>query len=74
MKPYMIVEGRNQTMEAFEQKVSKALELGYSLAGDLISHTVSSSEVKFFQPLILSEEEEEDEDDFEEEYEDEEAI
>lgn len=75
MKPYMIIEGSSQTIESFEQKVTAALEMGYSLAGDLISHSVSPSEVKFFQALILAEEEdEEDEEEYEEEYEDEDAM
>jgi hypothetical protein len=73
MKPYMLIEGSNQTIDAFEQKVAAALEMGYSLAGDLLSHTTSSTEIKFFQPVILAEEEE-DEEEYDEEYEDEDAI
>ncbi len=75
MKPYMLIEGSNQTIDAFEQKVAAALEMGYSLAGDLISYAASSSEIKFYQPVILAEEEEdEDEYEEEEEYEDEDAM
>lgn len=74
MKPYMLIEGSSQTMDAFEQKVAAALEMGYSLAGDLISHAVSPSEIKFYQSVILAEEEEEDEEEYDEEYEDEDAI
>lgn len=72
MKPYMIVEGSNQKMDAFEKKVTDALESGYTLAGELIAQP-HGSEIKFYQPLILSEDEEweEDEDEDEEEDEDE---
>lgn len=69
MKPYMLIEGTNQAIEAFEQKVATALEAGYSLAGELVTHSASPSEVKFFQSVILLEDEEEEED---EDYEDEE--
>jgi len=71
MKPYMIVEGNSQSIEQFEKKVASALELGYSLAGELVAQS-HSNEMKFYQPLILSEDEEEEEwDEDEEEEEDE---
>lgn len=70
MKSYMIIEGSSQAIELFEQKVAGALEEGYSLAGDLIVKS-QGSEIKFYQPVILSdidedewdEDEDEDEDD-----------
>jgi hypothetical protein len=62
MKPYMLIEGSNLSIESFEQKITAALEMGYSFAGDLISHPVSSNELKFYQPVILIEDEEEYED------------
>ncbi len=65
MKPYMIIQGNSQALEAFEQKVTEALELGYSLAGELIAHS-ASSEVKFYQPVIFAEDLEEEEWDEEE--------
>lgn len=74
MKPYMLIEGSSQTIEGFEQKVTAALEMGYSLAGDLITHAVSPSEIKFFQAVILEEDEDDSEEEYEDEYEDEDAL
>lgn len=71
MKPYMLIEGSNQAVEAFEKKIADALDLGYGLAGELVTHTASPNEIKFFQSVLLSEEEEEDEDFDDEEEEDE---
>lgn len=71
MKPYMVIEGTSSALEAFEKKVSGALEAGYSLAGELAT-CVHGSEVKFYQPVFLLEEDEDwdDEEDEEEEEED----
>lgn len=66
MKPYMIIEGNNHSIELFEQKVADALELGYTLAGELIAQP-HSAEIKFFQPLIMDESDDEWEDDEDEE-------
>jgi hypothetical protein len=67
MKPYMIIEGSSQSIEGFEQKVANALELGYSLAGELIVQP-AGTEMKFYQPVIIEEEIEEwDEDEEEDE-------
>ncbi len=67
MKPYMIIEGSSQSIESFEQKVANALELGYSLAGELVAQP-HSAEMKFYQPVIMEEEQEEwDEDEEEDE-------
>lgn len=65
MKPYMLIQGSSQAIEAFEQKVAAALEQGYSLAGEMVTHPLPS-EVKFYQPVMLEEEDYED-DDYEEE-------
>jgi hypothetical protein len=70
MKPYMVIEGNNLSLETFEKKVADALELGYSLAGELIAHP-QGTEVRFYQPLILAEDSDEDWDDEEEDEEDE---
>lgn len=71
MKPYKIIEGSSSAIEAFEQKVASALEMGYTLAGELATHAASSGEVKFYQPVILEEDEDFDEEDESEEDEDE---
>lgn len=61
MKPYMVIEGSNQFLEHFEKKVADALELGYSLAGELVTQ-LHGTEVKFFQPVMLVEDSDDDED------------
>lgn len=72
MKPYMIIEGNSQSIDNFEQKVADALEMGYSLAGELVTHPASPNEIKFYQTVILAaddeyeDDEEEDEEDVEE--------
>jgi hypothetical protein len=73
MKSYMIIEGSSQAMELFEKKVADALEEGYSLAGELIVKS-QASDMKFYQPVILSgmDEEEWDEDEDEDEEDDDE--
>lgn len=74
MKPYMLIEGSNLSIESFEHKVAAAIEMGYSFAGDLVSHPVSSNELKFYQPVILIEDEEDDEEDYEEEGDDQDEV
>lgn len=71
MKPYMVIEGSNQTIDAFEQKVAAALEMGYCLAGELVTQSLSSNEVKLYQTVLLNDEEDEDDEDFDDEEEDE---
>ena len=66
MKPYMILEGNHLGLEAFEKKIADALEAGYSLAGELIAHT-AGTEVKFYQPMLLSDDFDEDWDEDEDE-------
>lgn len=70
MKPYMIIEGSSQSIENFEQKVANALELGYSLAGELVAQSVAT-EMKFYQPVIMEEDNEEWDEDEDEDEEDE---
>jgi len=69
MKPYMLIEGTSKAIEQFEKKVADAMEMGYSLGGELVAHTVESGEARFFQTMVL-----EDEDDmFDDEEENDEA-
>ena len=74
MKPYKIIEGSSTALEAFEQKIAAALEMGYSLAGELATHPVSSGETKFYQPLILEDDQDFDEDEEAEDEDEEEAA
>lgn len=71
MKPYMVLEGDVQEREQFEKKVAEALELGYSLAGELIVQS-HASQLKLYQPMLLEESEDETDEWEEEEGEDEE--
>ena len=67
MNTYLLIEGINSDIEAFEQKVSDALSLGYVLAGDIKSHSgIKSGSVVFYQSMILDLEEEEELEDFDE--------
>lgn len=70
MKPYMVIEGTGQAIDLFEQKVAKALEMGYTLAGELIAQ-LHTTEIKLFQPVILEDEQDEWDEDEEDEEEDE---
>lgn len=69
MKAYMLIEGNHKAIESFEAKVAEALDMGYGLAGDLISHTLSPGDIRFYQAVILGEDEDDDEidEDFDEE-------
>jgi hypothetical protein len=69
MKPYILIEGSNQAIDTFEQKVASALDMGYVIAGDL-SIIPHAGEYKLYQPMILEIEEEQD-DDWEDDTEDE---
>lgn len=72
MKPYMLIEGSNNAIAEFEKKVAEALEMGYSLAGELVMHPISATEAKFYQSVCMLEDE--DEEDYEEDYEEEEMA
>ena len=67
----MIIEGNQSALDLFEKKVADALEIGYSLAGELVVQT-HLSEVKFYQPVIFTENDEDEWDDEEDEDEEEE--
>lgn len=71
LKPYMIIEGSSAGIDTFEKKVADALELGYCLAGELVTHP-TSNEIKFYQTVMISDLDDEDEDEYEDEDEDEE--
>jgi len=66
MKPYMLIEGSHTALEAFESKVTNALEEGYTLAGELVTQAIGS-DIRFYQPVILEDDYEDEEDDEDEE-------
>jgi len=54
MKPYVLIEGSNFSIESFEQKIAAALEVGYVFAGELVAvSTGPGGEIKFYQPVTL---------------------
>lgn len=55
MKPYMIIVGTESDINQFELKIADALELGYSLAGELQILNIGI-ETKFYQPILLTDE------------------
>lgn len=72
LKPYMIIEGSSAGIDTFEKKVAEALDLGYCLAGELVTHA-TPNEIKFFQTVMSADLDEDEEDDDEYEDEDEDA-
>ena len=62
MKPYLLIEGSNHALQAFEDKVASSIEAGYALSGELVTQALSDSkgtEVRFYQAMVLDEDEEE---------------
>jgi len=57
MKPYKIINGADDNIEAFEDAISSSLEEGYEFANRLITKVVTSSngvnKVLFFQPMVF---------------------
>ena len=59
MKPYKLIQGSNDNIEAFEDAISSALEGGFEFASRLITKVITSSngtsKVLFFQPMVFEE-------------------
>jgi hypothetical protein len=59
MKPYKIIHGSNENINAFEDEVSTSLEEGYEFASRLLTKVVTDakgiSKVLFFQPMVFEE-------------------
>ncbi len=60
MKPCILIKGTDKNIEEFENKIALALEQGYEISGDLITHVVRISinedEVILLQPMFLADE------------------
>jgi len=70
MKPYLLISGSSRNIEDFEQKVATALEAGYELCGELVTHpraTGGDPELLLLQPVMLEMELEDEEEDLENE-------
>ncbi len=67
MKPCIIVKGDDSNIEEFENKIAFAIEQGYEISGDLITHVVDNigkDVVVLLQPMFLSDEVFEENDEF----------
>lgn len=59
MKPCIIIKGNNNNIEEFENKIALAMEQGYEISGDLITHVINDGEkdiIILMQPMFLSDE------------------
>ena len=59
MKPCIIIKGNESDIEEFENKIALAMEQGYEISGDLITHVVSLNNrdiIILLQPMFLSDE------------------
>lgn len=56
MKPCIIIKGTDDNIEDFENKIALALEQGYELSGELITHVLNINEcdvIVLLQPMFL---------------------
>lgn len=56
MKPCIIIRGTDDNIEDFENKIALALEQGYELSGELITHVLNIDNydvVVLLQPMFL---------------------
>jgi hypothetical protein len=57
MKPCIIIKGSDDNIEDFENKVALALEQGYELSGELITHVLNvngEDVIILLQPMFLA--------------------
>jgi len=57
MKPCIIIKGSDDNIEEFENKIALALEQGYELSGELITHVLNlngEDVIVLLQPMFLS--------------------
>lgn len=57
MKPCIIIKGSDDNIEDFENKIALALEQGYELSGELITHVINlngEDVIVLLQPMFLS--------------------
>lgn len=59
MKPCIIIRGDERNIEDFENKIALAMEQGYEISGDLITHVINDGIqdlIIFLQPMFLTDE------------------
>lgn len=67
MKPCIIIKGFDYNIEEFENKIALAIEQGYEISGDLITHVTNDGDrdvVILLQPMFLIDENYNENDDF----------
>jgi hypothetical protein len=52
MKPFIIIKGSDQNLEDFEDNIADAIEQGYEVSSDLITHT-TNNKLTLLQPMVL---------------------
>lgn len=59
MKPCIIIKGDDTNIEEFENKIALAMEQGYEISGDLITHVINNGNediIILLQPMFLTDE------------------
>ncbi|MCB1711089.1 MAG: hypothetical protein KDH96_00985 [Candidatus Riesia sp.] len=59
MKPCIIIKGLHTEIEEFENKIALAIEQGYEISGDLITHVINNGDediIVLLQPMSLVDE------------------
>ncbi len=59
MKPCILIKGYDSDIEEFENKMALAMDQGYEVSGDLISHVIDHDDkdiIVLLQPMFLSDE------------------
>lgn len=67
MKPCIIIKGSHDQIEDFENKIALAIEQGYEISGDLITHVINNGEedlIILLQPMFLIDEKYENEENY----------
>ena len=67
MKTCIIIKGSSDNIEEFENKIALAMEQGYEISGDLISHVINHEDkdiIILLQPMFLSDEQYNENDNF----------
>lgn len=56
MKPCIIIKGTDDNIDDFENKIALALEQGYELSGELVTHVLNINDcdvIILLQPMFL---------------------
>ncbi|HIH2763636.1 MAG TPA: hypothetical protein ACYCDB_01695 [Candidatus Azoamicus sp.] len=59
MKPCIVIKGDDNNIEDFENKIALAMEQGYEISGDLITHVINDGNqdlIILLQPMFLADE------------------